>query len=119
MSELLFDGIHDIPDKIVIEKMKYFIKEADVGMELFQTNKKESLLLAKRLRKELEREYKNNSLNRTRKHYENHKLFSAFYTPAVQDAYVKTTGPLSYDKLYSFLYDVESYMKFHIPREHE
>lgn len=117
MDEVLFDGTQDISEEIVIEKMKYFIKEANVGMELFQTNKKESLILAKRLRKELEREYKNNTLNRTRKYYENHKLFSAFYTPAVQDAYVKTTGPLSYDKLYSFLYDVESYMRYFIPNE--
>jgi len=44
----------------------------------------------------LEQEYKNNSLDRTRKRFKDHKLFSAFYTPAVQDAYVKITGPLSY-----------------------
>ncbi|MFC9539919.1 hypothetical protein ACFTQ7_08530 [Lysinibacillus sp. NPDC056959] len=119
MSKVLFDGIDEIPNEIVIEKMKYFINEAKVGKELFQSDKKESLLLAKRLRKELEQEYKNNSLDRTRKRYKNHKLFSAFYTPAVQDAYVKITGPLSYEKLYGFLYDVEDYMNYHLPCEYK
>ena len=99
MSEVLFDGIHEIPEDIVIKKMEYFIKEANVGMELFQKDRRESLILAKRLRKELEQEYKNNNLNRIRKIYEGHKLFSAFYSPAIQEAFVKTTGPLSYDKL--------------------
>lgn len=116
MKPVLFDGVNEVPDETVIEKMKYFISEANKGMELFQTDKKESLVLAKRLRKELEQEYKNNNLNRIRKAYEGHKLFSAFYSPAVRDAYVKTTGPLSYDKLFSFLYDVEDYMSFFYSR---
>lgn len=117
MSEVLFDGIHEIPEDVVIEKMTYFIKEANVGMELFHKDRRESLTLAKGLRKELEQEYKNNNLNRIRKAYEDHKLFSAFYSPAIREAFVKTTGTLSYDKLYGFLYDVESYMRYYIPRE--
>ena len=119
MREALFDGIQEIPNDIVIKKMKYFIKEANVGIELFETDKKGSLLLAKRLRKELEQEYKNNDLKRIRNFYKDHKLFSAFYSPAIQNAFVKTTGPLSYDKLFGFLYDIESYMNHFIPSEYE
>ena len=118
-GDVLFDGIHEIPNELVIEKMKYFIKEANVGMELFHTNKRESLIHARRLRKELEKEYKNNNLNRIRKLYDNHELFSGFYSPAIRNAYVKTSGPLSYDKLYGFLYDVKDYMNYYMPKKYK
>lgn len=118
MSKVLFDGKHEISDDIVIEKMKYFINKANMAFNILQEDKSRSLEIAKELRKELELEYKNNDLNRIRKFYEDHKLFSAFYSPAVRNAFVKTTGVLSYKKLNSFLYDVESYMNFYTPREY-
>ena len=114
MSNVLFDGINEIPDDIVIEKMNYFIKEAEVGMELSKTDEKESLMLAKRLRKELEQEYKNNDLKRISEQYKEHRLFSAFYKPAIEDTCNKITGQLSQKNYHSFLDDVEFYMNHYL-----
>lgn len=119
MSDALFDGVHEISDEMVIEKMRYFIEKAKELKDLYKTNKRECLELAIKLRKELEVEYKNNNLLRIGKIYRDHKLFSAFYSPAIQDAFVKTSGRLSYEKLYGFLYDIEDYMNYHMPKEYK
>jgi len=117
LEDVLFDGIHEIPNEEVIKKMNYFIEKAEKGMELFENDRKESLKIAKELREELKREYQNNDLIRTSKTYKNHDLFSRHYKPAVQEAFVKNTGQISYKKLHSFLYDVRYYMDYYLPKE--
>ncbi|MET3508550.1 hypothetical protein [Halalkalibacter oceani] len=98
--------------------MKYFVEKAEKGMELFKTNKNESLKIAKELREELDLEYKNNSLVRIINTYKNHELFSGYYSPAVHEALVSVTGVMSYEKLFSFLYDVKGYMKYYLPSKY-
>lgn len=117
MSEPLFDGIHEIPNEMVIQKMKYFIERANKLMELFEEDKSSTVVLARELRNELKAEYKNNDLIRIEKAYKNHELFSRYYRPAVANAYTKTTGQLTPRKAYSFLWDVNSYMNYYMPEK--
>lgn len=119
MIEVLFDGKNNVTNEMVIEKMRYFENKAKEASGYLQTDKKLSLEIAKELRQELKGEYKSNDLLRIRKIYAEHELFSAFYVPAVSNAYVKTTGALSYKNLNSFLYDVSSYMNQYIPRKYK
>jgi len=118
-KEPLFNGSRDVSNEEVIEKMNYFISKAELGMELYQRDRKASLELAKELREELRIEYKNNNLNKIRKQYKDHELFLGFYKWAVHEALVSITGPTSYDKIHSFFYDVKSYMRYYIPREYK
>lgn len=118
MRSPLFDGLNEVANKEVIEKMNYFNKEAEKIMKIHELDKKSALELAKKLRNELETEYKKNDLIRTRKIYRKHELFST-YQRAVHEASVSVTGVLSYKKLFSFLYDVKSYMSYSLPPDHE
>lgn len=116
MVGILFDGKNEVENEKVIDKMNYFIRKAENGMELYhKNNKRESLSLAKELRSELDTEYKNNDLNRISKFYENHELFARYYKWAVHEASASVTGVLSYEKLHGFLYDVRDYMRFYLP----
>lgn len=121
MYEVLFDGKRKVSNQEVIDRMNYFIRKAKYGQELYTTEKKACLQLARELRKELEAEYKNNSLNRIKKAYENHELFEGCFRPAVHEALVSITGPFSYEygKLYSFLADVEFYMNYYLPSKYK
>lgn len=119
MSEVLFGGKREVTNEEVIDKMNYFIEKAEKGMEIYKTDKQESLSIAKELRTELDNEYKNNSLNRISKYYDNHELFDAYYVPAVHESLVSVTGALSYKKLFSFLYDVNDYMNYYIPSKYK
>lgn len=85
MRELLFDGKHDVNTDEVLEKMNYFITTARKGMELYKKDPKASLEIAKKIRGELEKEYKNNSLKRIENLYKDNKLFN-YYRPAVHEA---------------------------------
>ncbi|WP_164219361.1 hypothetical protein [Virgibacillus sp. YIM 98842] len=118
MNEPLFDGIHKVPNEIVIKKMKYFIDRANKLMELYEEDKRATVILARELRNELRVEYKNNDLIRIEKAYNNHELFSRYYRPAVAEAYTKTTGQLTERKAFSFLWDVDSYMNYYMPEKH-
>lgn len=113
----LFDGVHEVTNEDVKNKMKYFIKRAEKGMDLYNIDKKASLELAKELREELRKEYKNNSLQRIENAYVDHDLFARYYAPAVHEALVSVTGAMSYEKLFGFLYDVKDYMEYHMPKE--
>lgn len=119
MVRALFNGLEGVANEEVIKKMEYFISEAEKGMELYKIDKKSSLELAKRLRRELEAEYNNNSLQRIERMYADHELFSAYYQPAVHQAIASISGPLSYKKLHGFLYDVEDYMRYYLPNKTE
>ncbi|MEI3607081.1 hypothetical protein SPD48_15390 [Pseudogracilibacillus sp. SE30717A] len=114
MSKPLFDGIHEIPNELVIQKMIYFMERANKLMKLYEEDKRATVALARELRNELRVEYKNNDLLRIEKAYKNHELFSRYYRPAVADAYTKTAGQLTQRKAFSFLWDVDSYMNYYM-----
>lgn len=118
MSEknVLFNGEQEVSNDEVIDKMKHLKEKAQKGMKLYETNKRETLRLAKELRNELKDEYKNNQLLRIEKIYKDHDLFRK-YQKAVHEALVSVTGALSYDKLFSFLYDVYDYMLIGLPKD--
>ena len=119
MNEPLFNGKRQIPNEEVIEKMQYFLNRANELMDLYKKDKKSTLALARELRNELKTEYVNNKLRRIQEKYDNHELFHSYYVPAVTDAYVSISGQLTYENVHSFLNDVESYMKYHIPRKYK
>lgn len=119
MNEPLFDGIHQISNEKVIEKMKYFIELANKIKEIYEDSARNAIPLARELRNELKIEYKNNDLLRIQKSYNEHELFSRYYKPAIEESYVKTTGQLTQRNVYSFLYDVVDYMNYYIPEEYE
>lgn len=83
-------------------------------MKYYQSDNYTMLQLTKELRDELKDEYKNNDLVRTGKFYSDHKIFSNFYCPAVQEAYVSNVGRFDARKAHSFLYDVKDYMKHYL-----
>lgn len=118
MYQPLFDGKREISNKEVINKMKEFSDEAEKLQKLYNEDIKTTIELARELRNKLKIEYNNNDLQRIRKKYKGHDLFLGYYKPAVADAYVKTTGRLTRDNVYSFLYDVVDYMNYYIPREY-
>lgn len=114
MNTPLFRAPASVSNDEVIDKMKYFINEAEHAMEFYQADDNYMLKLARELREELKIEYKNNGLVRTRKHYADHELFSSHYNWAVHEAYVSVTGQFNARKAYSFLYDVKDYMKHYL-----
>lgn len=116
MGSVLFDGKRDVSREEVVNKMNYFIESAKKAMEAYQTNKRQCLELTKSIRDELEREYKNNSLKRTENFYHDNEWFMHHYRPAVHDAVASIVGRTSYKNMYSFLYDVVDYMKYHLPK---
>ncbi|WP_342537339.1 hypothetical protein [Sporosarcina sp. FSL K6-3508] len=119
MNDILFDGIHKVANEEAVVRMRYYIEEAQKGMRLFETDKKGAMSVAKEIRQQLQREYKNNDLLRIRKAYADHDLFQSNYSPAVHESIASITGPLSYKNLYSFLYDVKDYMSYNIPSKYE
>lgn len=119
MSEPLFNGLKEVTNEEVIEKMKYFIERANTLMELNEEDKSVMIALARELRNELKTEYKNNDLLKIQKVYKDHELFSRYYKPAIVDAYTKTTGQLTQRKAASFLWDVESYMNHNMPNKYK
>lgn len=118
-KDVLFDGRRQVTNEEVIERMKEYIADSKKLKELYEEDKRATIELARVLRNNLKAEYKNNNLQRIEKVYKDHDLFMTFYTPAITDAYVKTTGQLTQRNVYSFLYDVESYMNYYIPKEYE
>ncbi|MCK0470876.1 hypothetical protein [Halalkalibacter sp. APA_J-10(15)] len=118
-KDVLFDGRNQVSNEEVIERMKEYISDSNELKELYEEDKRATVELARILRNNLRTEYKNNSLQRIGKLYNDHDLFSGYYKPAVIDAYVKTTGQLTQRNVYSFLYDVVSYMRYYLPKEYK
>lgn len=116
MYDPLFNGKNEVSNEKVIDKMKNYIKRANELMELYDEDKRDTVALARELRNELREEYRNNRLQRIEKFYKEHELFSKYYKPAVADAYTKTTGQLTQRKAFSFLWDVDSYMNYYMPK---
>jgi|SRR5699024_1908509 len=119
MNEPLFDGRNKVPNEEVIEKMKYFIEIANEAKKIHDESVRASIPLAREIRNELKVEYKNNDLLRIQNAYNDHELFLAYYKPAVENAYVKTTGQLTQRNVYSFLYDVDNYMHYYMPAKYK
>lgn len=117
-KDVLFDGRRQVTNEEVIERMKEYIVDSKKLKKLFEEDKRTTIELARVLRNNLRAEYKNNNLQRIEKVYKDHDLFMPFYTPAIADAYVKTTGQLTQRNVYSFLYDVVSYMNYYLPKEY-
>jgi hypothetical protein len=115
MSELLFDGKHDVNKDEVLKKMNYFIEAARQGMELYEEDKNACLEIAKKIRSELEKEYKNNNQKRIEDLYKDNKWFYS-YSKAVHQAIASITGKMTNDNVFHFLYDVEDYMSSYLPK---
>ena len=111
MREILYDGKQEVTIEDVLEKLNYFLSLSEEGQAIYEHDKKEAFDMAKDIRSRLEKEYKNNSLKRTEDIYEQNSYFND-YSGAVHDVVASITGRLSYDNVYSFLYDVSDYMKY-------
>lgn len=109
MTEPLFDGENEVAKEEIFDRLDYYIELAEQGMEAYEKDKKEALNLAKEIRKELKKEYHNNDLVHISKYYRNHNFFYE-YKRAIHEAFASITGSLSYQKLFSFLYDVSDYL---------
>lgn len=118
MRELLFDGKHDVSVDEVIEKMNYFIHLAKKGRDIYETDPSASLGIAKAIRSDLEKEYKNNSLKRISDAYFENDQFN-YYSPAVHESVVSITGQLTKKNVFSFLYDVNDYMGHYLPQKNK
>lgn len=116
MREVLFDGKNNVTKQDVIEKMNHYIDKAEKGMKVFKSDKVRSLNIAKELRIELEKENKNNRLKRIEDFYKDNKLFY-HYASAIHESVAATVGRLTYNNLYSFLYDVADYMRYYKPKD--
>lgn len=117
MSKPLFRKIKTISKDDVIEKMKYFISEAEYAMEFYRADDSHMLQLTRELKEELKEEHRYNSLLRTEKRYADHTLFTGYYQPAIHEALVSVTGQLNADKAYRFLDDVKDYMQHYLPED--
>lgn len=108
---VLYDGRRDISEEEVFERVRCYYKQASLAMEYWgKGDKKVAIDLARSIHNSLKDEYKNNHLVRIKNLYGNDKYFIN-YTAAITDAYVKTTGQLTYQNAFSFLYDVCDYMR--------
>ena len=95
--------------KEILERLDCYIGLSEKGMELHEYDRKNAFKLAQQIRSYLKSEYKNNDLLQTYKQYKRNDYFLT-YKKAIYEAFVSVTGPLSYEKLFSFLYDVERYL---------
>lgn len=116
MKEILFDGKHEVSKTELIEKMNHFIDYAEAGMRIYRTDQKEGMRIARQLRTELEAEYKNNDLKKIQDKYFEDKLFQR-YRPAVHESVASITGKTSYENVFSFLYNIDDYMRYYFPKE--
>ncbi|HHQ5148534.1 TPA: hypothetical protein ACSP9O_001095 [Staphylococcus aureus] len=113
MKEILFNVPNEVANDEVIEKMTYYYDKSNEISKIFENDRLTGKELARELREELKKEYKNNDTIRTSKFYKEHSLFSV-YKDAVRDSYVKTTGRLDNgQKTRGFLFDVRSYMTYY------
>ncbi|MEK5108205.1 hypothetical protein MHI57_16030 [Cytobacillus sp. FSL K6-0129] len=115
MRLVLFDAKNEVTIEEMVAKMNYYIEKSQQGMEAYEGNKKLAFEIAKELRKELDIEYKNNSLNKVKSFYEDNLIFDSYYRPAVHKAVASIAGRLTYGNVFSFLYDVNDYMDYHKP----
>lgn len=116
VRDILFDNVNKVSFEEVKDKMNYYINSADKAMELYEQDKQESFELAKQIRTEIDKEYKNIDLIRTRYHYKDNKYFSAF-KKAVHESSASIVGRTTHNNFFSFLYDVSSYMRYYFPRK--
>lgn len=117
MRQILFDGKNDVSLQDMVNKMNYYIEKAKHGMEIYEKDKKSAYEVARELRKELEAEYKNNSLNKISEVYKENIFFTNYYKHAVHESIASITGQLSYKNLFSFLYDINYYMGYYTPKK--
>lgn len=115
MKEILFDGKHYVSLDEVMEKMNYFINLAEKAIATHDEDPESCIIIAKQIRSELEKEYKNNSSKRIWDLYFDDRLFN-YYRPAVHEAFVSITGRLTKKNVHSFLCDVSYYMKYYLPK---
>lgn len=116
MRDVLFDGKHDVSAYEVLNKMNEYIERSQEGMRQHESNPSRAIKVAKQLRSELEREYKNNSLNRISEAYGDNLDFVR-YRSAVHESIASIVGQTTRKNVYSFLYNVNSYMRHHLPRK--
>lgn len=109
LIEPLFNREKEVTKKEAVSRLNYFIDLAQQGIEMHKINKKESLAIAQRLRKELKIEHHNNDLTHVSSYYLKHDFFE-IYKRYIHRAFVSITGNLSYEKTIHFLYDVTSYL---------
>ncbi|MEB7423302.1 hypothetical protein NGB98_01620 [Mammaliicoccus sciuri] len=113
MRDILFKVPNEVANDEVIEKMTYYYDKSNEISKIFENDRLTGKELARELREELKKEYKNNDTIRTSKFYKEHSLFK-IYKYAVRDSYVNTTGNLDNgQKTKSFLFDVHSYMAYY------
>lgn len=118
MREILFDGRQEVSVSEFLEKINYYVETAAQAQDIHKSKPKECLEISKVLRSQLEREYKNNSLRRIKDTYNDSRLFNN-YSSAVHEALASTLGKLTLNNVYSFLYDVDYYMRYYTPSEHK
>lgn len=111
----LFDGKREVLEEEVFEKVRYFYNKAEQAMEYWSKGEKRIAVdLARLLRESLREEYKNNDLVRIKKVYGDDKNFIN-YSAAIADAYTSISGQMTNQNVYSFLYDVQYYMRYYFP----
>lgn len=111
MREILYDGKHEVSIDEVIEKINHFLCLGEEGQSIYESDKNKAMEIAKDIRKSMEKEYKSHNLKKVEDIYEDSGYFYD-YSGAVHDVVASITGRLTYDNLYSFLYDVSDYMKW-------
>ncbi|WP_323703502.1 hypothetical protein [Mammaliicoccus sp. Dog046] len=113
MRDILFKVPNEVANDEVIEKMTYYYDKSNEISKIFENDRLTGKELARELREELKKEYKNNDTIRTSKFYKEHSLFK-IYKYAVRDSYVNTTGQLDNGQnTRSFLYNVTDYMSYY------
>lgn len=93
MKDILFNVPNNVTNDEVIERMTYYCDKSNEISEIFENDRLTGKELARELREELKKEYRNNDKVRTTKFYKEHSLFNV-YKDAIRDSYVKTTGQL-------------------------
>lgn len=113
---VLYDGKNEVSEDVVLERVRQFYNQAEQAMKYWSDGDKNLALdLAKSLRDSLQAEYSNNSLKRIDTIYGNDKNFIN-YRAAVHETIASITGKTTYKNVYSFLYDVRSYMRYYFSK---
>jgi len=116
MRMALYDGRREVSEEEVFEKVRDFYNQAGQAMDYWNKgDKKIALDLARALRNSLREEYKNNDLGRIEKIYGEDRNFIN-YRAAVHEAYASISGQMTFQNTYSFLYDVQYYMRHYFPK---
>lgn len=110
MHEPLFNGKDKISNEDMINRVEWYIEQAEEIWKISQEfDKRVAIELARDLRNELREEYRNNDLIKTRDFYRDNDLFRKYSKAIAQSAH-KPSGRLTYNNLNDFLGNVKSYL---------